>query len=167
MTTESWLECICLMYFLPHVRRLHAAKWGNECQNIFNNTHVCYNDNLFQGFMTRKLKTLVKKSQTRFSYPGLDIPQWLFTLHTVLRKCNICTYITDIQILVIWLVEFTSRGIHYYSHPHRRSCSPMGNSISHSTVRIILVPNVFEQWCAAAKTKEHLCKRLWSDHEYE
>ena len=45
----------------------------------------------------------------------------------------------------------------------RKSYSPMGNSISHSTVRIILVPNVFEQWCAAAKTKEPLCKRLWSD----
>jgi hypothetical protein len=32
---------------------------------------------------------------------------------------NIYNYITDIQILVIWLVELTSRDIHYYSH----SCS--------------------------------------------
>ena len=34
-------------------------------------------------------------------------------------------YITDIHILVIWLVELTSRDIHYYSHPHRRSKSPI------------------------------------------
>ena len=32
-------------------------------------------------------------------------------------------YQTDIQILVIWLVELTSSDIHYYSHPHRRSKS--------------------------------------------
>ena len=57
-------------------------------------------------------------------------------------------YITDMQILVIWLMELTSRDIHYYSHPAsaiNKSYAPMGNSISHSTVRIILVPNVFEQ----------------------
>ena len=35
----------------------------------------------------------------------------------------ICIYITDIQILVIWLVERTSRDIHYYYH--RRSKSPI------------------------------------------
>ena len=34
-------------------------------------------------------------------------------------------YITDIQILVISLVELTSRDIHDYSHPHHRSKSPI------------------------------------------
>ena len=34
-------------------------------------------------------------------------------------------FLTDIQILVIWLVELTSRDIHYYSHPHQRSKSPI------------------------------------------
>ena len=32
----------------------------------------------------------------------------------------------------------------------KKTYSPMGNSIFHSTVRIILVPNVFEQYSAAA-----------------
>ena len=38
---------------------------------------------------------------------------------------NIYNYITDIQILVIWLVELTSRDIHYYSNPHRRWKRPI------------------------------------------
>ena len=37
----------------------------------------------------------------------------------------------------------------------KKTYSPMGNSISHSTVRIILVPNVFKQYSAAAPLLKH------------
>ena len=37
----------------------------------------------------------------------------------------------------------------------KKTYSPMGNSISHSTVQIFLVPNVFEQYNAAAPLVKH------------
>ena len=73
------------------------------------------------------------------SWASLSLFAWHYSKngeHHVIRSqpitrqnlCMMCynsNYITDIQILVIWLVEFTSRAIHCYSHPHRRSKRPI------------------------------------------
>ena len=49
--------------------------------------------------------------------------QLTYSILTPTRNRSYC--ITDIQTLVIWLVELTSRDIHYYSHPRRRSKRPI------------------------------------------
>ena len=49
--------------------------------------------------------------------------QLTYSILTPTRNRSYC--ITDIQTIVIWLVELTSRDIHLYSHPHRRSKRPI------------------------------------------
>ena len=72
---------------------------------------------------------------------------------SMLNGPYLLNYITDIQILVIWLVElyFTWHSLLLpFAPAFKKTYSPLGNSISHSTVRIILVSNVCQQYSAAA-----------------
>jgi len=54
-----------------------------------------------------------------------SVTSWNYSYHWTHKHSLFVYYITDIQILVIWLVELTSRDIHYCSHSCRGSKSPI------------------------------------------